>query len=231
MHTLDAVEVDGVELTYRVWGHREAPPVLLLAGLGADGTDWLGIAPELARTRRVYALDLRGHGASDWPGDYALERLRDDVAGFLAALGLPRVSVVGHSYGGVVGYLLAQRYPGLVERLVIEDAPPLVPQDPPLEVPPRPEGRLAFDWAVKTQFIEQRNAPDPRWVEDMAAITAPTLVIGGGPDSPMPQELLADMAERILDCRLITIDAGHLVHEKRPEEFLAVVRPFLEAGE
>ncbi|MGO4423620.1 alpha/beta fold hydrolase, partial [Streptomyces sp. MCAF7] len=162
MHTLDAVEVDGIELAYRVWGEREAPPVLLLAGLGADGVDWLGIAPELARTRRVYALDLRGHGASDWPGDYALERVSDDIVGFLAALGLPRVSVVGHSYGGVVGYLLAQRHPDLVERLVIEDAPPLWPQDPPVEVPERPAGRLVFDWAVKTQFTEQRNAPDPR---------------------------------------------------------------------
>ncbi|MGO4751291.1 alpha/beta fold hydrolase [Streptomyces sp. 2MCAF27] len=231
MHTLDAVEVDGIELAYRVWGEREAPPVLLLAGLGADGVDWLGIAPELARTRRVYALDLRGHGASDWPGDYALERVSDDIVGFLAALGLPRVSVVGHSYGGVVGYLLAQRHPDLVERLVIEDAPPLWPQDPPVEVPERPAGRLVFDWAVKTQFTEQRNAPDPRWIEGLSAITAPTLLIGGGPDSHIPQELLADMAKRIPDCRLVTIDAGHLVHETRPDEFLAEVRPFLEAGE
>ncbi|MEU5028132.1 alpha/beta fold hydrolase [Streptomyces milbemycinicus] len=229
MHTLDTVEVDGIELAYRVWGEREAPPVLLLAGLGGDGVDWLRIAPELARTRRVYALDLRGHGASDWPGDYALERMSDDIVGFLAALGLPRVSVVGHSYGGVVGYLLAQRHPDLVERLVIEDAPPLWPQDPPLEVPERPKGRLAFDWAVKTQFTEQRNAPDPRWIEGLSAITAPTLLIGGGPDSHIPQELLADMAKRIPDCRLVTIDAGHLVHETRPEEFLAEVRPFLEA--
>ncbi|MDT0542741.1 MULTISPECIES: alpha/beta hydrolase [Streptomyces] len=231
MHTLDTVEVAGIELAYRVWGERAAPPVLLLAGLGGDGADWLGIAPELARTRCVYALDLRGHGASDWPGDYALERVSDDVAGFLGALGLTRASVVGHSYGGVVGYLLAQRHPALVERLVIEDAPPLWPQDPPLEVPERPEGRQAFDWAVKTQFTEQRNAPDPRWIDGLSAITAPTLLIGGGPDSHIPQELLADMAERIPDCRLVTIDAGHLVHETRPGEFLAEVRPFLEAGE
>jgi pimeloyl-ACP methyl ester carboxylesterase len=229
MHTLDTVEVDGIELAYRVWGEREAPPVLLLAGLGADGVDWLGIASQLASSLRVYALDLRGHGASDWPGDYALEQLRDDVAGFLAALGLARASVVGHSYGGVVAYLLAQRHPGLVTRLVIEDAPPLWPQDPPLEVPERPEGRMAFDWAVKTQFTEQRNAPDPRWIEGLSAITAPTLLIGGGPDSHIPQELLVDMAERIPDCRLVTIDAGHLVHETHPEEFLAEVRPFLEA--
>ncbi|MET7937366.1 alpha/beta hydrolase [Streptomyces sp. NPDC005322] len=229
MHTLDTVEVDGVELAYRVWGTAGDPPVLLLHGLGEGGVDWLTVAPRLAPGRRVYALDLRGHGASDWPGEYALELLRDEVAGFLAALGLPSVTLIGHSYGGVVAYLLAQRYPPLVDRLVIEDAPPLLPQDPPLAVPPRPQGRMAFDWAVKTQFTEQRNAPDPRWTEDLAAITAPTLVIGGGPTSHIPQELLAEMAERIPDCRLVTIDAGHLVHERCPEEFLTAVEVFLAA--
>ncbi|MFI0779906.1 alpha/beta fold hydrolase [Streptomyces sp. NPDC021212] len=230
MHTLDSVEVDGVELTYRVWGTAGDPPVLLLHGLGEGGVDWLAIAPHLAAGRRVYALDLRGHGSSDWPGDYALERQRDEVAGFLGALGLDRVTLIGHSYGGVVAYLFAQRFPGRVERLVIEDAPPLLPQDPPLEVPPRPAGRLVFDWAVKTQFTEQRNAPDPRWTEELAAITAPTLVIGGGPSSHIPQELLAELADRIPDCRLVTIDAGHLVHQTRPAEFLAAIGGFLEGA-
>ncbi len=228
MHTLDSVEVDGVELTYRVWGAAGDPPVLLLHGLGEDGVDWLAIAPRLAPGRRVYALDLRGHGSSDWPGEYALELLRDEVAGFLAAVGLERVTLIGHSYGGVVAYLVAQRFPHLTERLVIEDAPLLLPQDPPLEVPPRPAGRMAFDWAVKTQFTEQRNAPDPGWTEGLSAITAPTLVIGGGPASHIPQELLADLAARIPDCRLVTIDAGHCVHQNRPEEFLEALGAFLE---
>ncbi|MEU8828374.1 alpha/beta hydrolase [Streptomyces sp. NPDC048636] len=228
MHTLDSVEVDGIELAYRVWGLAGDPPVLLLHGLGEGGVDWLTVAPRLATGRRVYALDMRGHGTSDWPGDYALETVRDEVAGFLAVLGLDAVTVIGHSYGGVVGCLLAQRHPRLVERLVLEDAPPLLPQDPPLPVPPRPEGRLVFDWAMKTQFTEARNAPDPGWTEGLSGITAPTLVIGGGPASHIPQRLLADMAERIPDCRLVTIDAGHLVHQRCPDEFLAAVEAFLE---
>jgi pimeloyl-ACP methyl ester carboxylesterase len=58
----------------------------------------------------------------------------------------------------------------------------------------------------------------------------PTLVIAGGPTSGVPQDRVAALAERIPDARLVTVDAGHLVHENRPEEFLALVEPFLAAG-
>ncbi|MEV7712904.1 alpha/beta hydrolase, partial [Streptomyces sp. NPDC088270] len=58
------------------------------------------------------------------------------------------------------------------------------------------------------------------------AITAPTLVIGGGPTSQIAQESLVWLAGRIPDGRYVTIDAGHLVHTERPDEFLAEVRAF-----
>jgi pimeloyl-ACP methyl ester carboxylesterase len=75
----------------------------------------------------------------------------------------------------------------------------------------------------------QRNAPDPVWWDHMERITMPTLVIGGGPTSPIPQEQLALLVSVIPDARLVTVGGGHLVHEARPEEFLAAVLPFLEA--
>ena len=77
----------------------------------------------------------------------------------------------------------------------------------------------------------QRNAPDPVWWDHMGRITMPTLVIGGGAISPIPQEEVAAVAGRVPGARLVTVDAGHLVHETRPEEFLAVVEPFLTQGD
>ncbi|MFH8371063.1 alpha/beta fold hydrolase [Streptomyces sp. NPDC018031] len=229
MSDLAAVRVDGVRLAYRTWGTAGGgTPVLLLHCLGADGADWAAVAPALATGRQVIALDLRGHGASDRPGEYAPERVRDDVIGFAEALGLDRTVLIGHSYGGVIAYLVAQARPALVTKLVVEDAPVLLPQDPPLAVPEPPEGPLTLDWGVKTRFTEARNAPDPRWAEDLAAVTAPTLVIAGGPASHIAQPEVAELAARVPDGRLITIDAGHLVHERRPEEFLAAVREFLD---
>lgn len=59
-------------------------------------------------------------------------------------------------------------------------------------------------------------------------MTAPTLVIAGGEDSHIPQAHLAELAERLPDARLVTVEgAGHLVHEERPGEFLAAVISFL----
>ena len=73
--------------------------------------------------------------------------------------------------------------------------------------------------------------PGPMWWDHMGRITMPTLVIAGGPTSGVPQDRVAVLAERIPDARLVTVDAGHLVHESRPEEFLALVEAFLVGEE
>lgn len=231
---MDTVKANGITLAYRTWGPEGAPPVLLLHCRGADGADWTPIAERLGagpRPRRVYAPDLRGHGRSDWPGRYGLEDMRDDVRDFLAALGIARTDVVAHSLGGLVACLLAQRAPDLVRRLVLEDVPAPLPLDPPRPPAQRPEGDLPFDWAMIRATDGQRNAPDPVWWDHMGRITMPTLVIGGGAISPIPQEEVAAVAGRVPGARLVTVDAGHLVHETRPEEFLAVVEPFLTRGD
>ena len=226
MSELLTLQVGAVRLAYRVWGDPDAAPMVLLHGLSSDGADWETVVPGLAATYRLYAPDLRGHGQSDWPGEYRLDQQRDDIAAFVKELGLAGATLVGHSYGGLVASLVAQRHPELVGRLVIEDSPLLLPRNPP-EVPERPAGTLGWDWAVSAQYALQRNVPDPAWVAGLAAISAPTLVIAGGAASHIPQELLAGLADRIPGSRLVTIEAGHLVHKTCPEEFLAAVREFL----
>ncbi|MER7518468.1 alpha/beta hydrolase [Streptomyces sp. NPDC126499] len=220
------VTVGGVRLAYRVTGPEDAPPVVLVHGRGGDGTDWSVIAAELSADRRVYAPDLRGHGLSDRPGGYGFDDFRDEIGGFLKALGLTGATVVAHSMGGAAAYLLAQRQPALIGRLVLEDAPVFFPLDPPRGPAEPPDGPLAFDWAVIAATDAQLNEPDPAWRDDLPAITAPTLLVGGGATSHLPQEHLAWMAGRLPDARLVTIDTGHLVHETRPAEFLAALREF-----
>ncbi|MGW2816391.1 alpha/beta fold hydrolase [Streptomyces sp. NPDC001415] len=220
------VTVGGVRLAHRVRGAESAPPVVLVHGRGGDSRDWAEIAGRLAATRRVYAVDLRGHGLSDWPGDYSFEAFRDDLRGFLTALGLVGADVVGHSMGGAAAALLAEDEPGLIGRLVLEESPPFFPLDPPRGHVERPEGRLGFDWPVVPATNAQLNDPDPSWRGRFAAISVPTLVVAGGPASEIDQKKLAWMASRIPDARLVTIEAGHLVHNDRPAEFLDALGEF-----
>ncbi len=220
---------DGTELAYRVWGRESAPPVVLVHGRCGSGQDWADIAEALAADHRVYALDLSGHGLSDWPGDYSFEGYRDELAGFLRELGLQGAAVIGHSMGGVAACLLAQSEPALIGRLVLEEAPllpPLDPPRPPAERPDEPLGGLGFDWLVVPSIDAQLNAPDPAWRERLADLTTPTLVVAGGPSSPFDQAELARTAQRVPGARCVTIDAGHLVHQTRPAAFLAALKEF-----
>ena len=200
--------------------------MVLLHALGEQATSWNLVTPRLAPLFRVVNLDLRGHGGSDWPGTYSFELMRDDVIAVLDALGLHDVVLVGHSMGGTVAYLVAQAQPERIKRLVIEDAPPPFPRTRP--VPERPEGALPFDWAVVPAIIEQVNDPTRRWWTHLPDITAPTLLVGGGPTSHIPQDLLVEVSELVPDCTLITIPAGHNVHETEPDEFFKAVLTWLQ---
>ena len=222
-----SVRVNGIRLAYRRFGAPQSPPMVLLHGLGETSAGWDKIASVLAAHHAVFALDLRGHGGSDRTDTYSLSAMRDDVIGFLALLHLTPVTMMGHSMGAIIAYLVAEEWPNAISRLVLEDPLPPLPADPPRPIPDRPAGPLEFDWAAVEALNPERNAPPRLWWDRLAEITAPTLVLGGGPASHIPQPDLAAFAERLPDARLRTIPAGHFIHRDQPEEFLAEVSAFL----
>jgi pimeloyl-ACP methyl ester carboxylesterase len=83
------------------------------------------VIPALAEHYRVLAVDLRGFGWSDiaWEG-FDKETMADDVANVMGALDIDRARIVGHDWGGWIGYVLAIRRPELVERLIALSIPP-----------------------------------------------------------------------------------------------------------
>lgn len=105
------------------------PAVILLHGFPEFWYSWRHQITALAEAGfSAAAPDLRGYNLSDKPSGldaYRLEHLVSDVAAVAASTGQPRVHVVGHDWGGVIAWTFASRYPELVDRLVIMNAPHL----------------------------------------------------------------------------------------------------------
>lgn len=110
-----------------IHGHRRAfvragsgPALLLLHGLGCDHTTWAPVLAQLAERYTVIAPDLLGHGQSDKPrGDYSLGGYANGMRDLLTILGVDKVTVVGHSFGGGVAMQFAYQFPERTERLVL----------------------------------------------------------------------------------------------------------------
>lgn len=117
------ITANGIRLHYVTQG--EGPLVLLLHGFPEFWYSWRHQIPVLAEAGYcVVAPDLRGYNESEKPRwGYDLRTLARDVAALIVALGYERAIVMGHDWGGVIAWQVAMRYPELVERLVIMNAP------------------------------------------------------------------------------------------------------------
>ncbi len=126
---------DGLQVRYErrgsLGGQKADLPVLVLHGWGADLAAVEPIIGELASATEVVALDLPGFGESEPPGEpWDADRYAEFVVGFLDALGLGRVHLVGHSNGGRVAICIATTRPERVGRLLLCDAAGLRPRRP-----------------------------------------------------------------------------------------------------
>jgi pimeloyl-ACP methyl ester carboxylesterase len=217
---------DGVEIAYWDEGDRAAAPMVLLHATGESSETWRALVPYFVEEHRLIGVDLRGHGASGRPGEYSLELMSNDVLSVLDQLALRQATLVGHSLGGVVALLVAASRPDVVVRLVLEDACPPYARD--ATVPDRPPGEMSFGWDLVAPLRAELNDPSRRFWPRLKDITAPTLVIGGGPQSPVPQHLLAEVVSTVPDADLTTIAVGHMIHDEALDQFVDVLRRWLD---
>src|SRR6516165_2553278 len=130
-HLRPVRDVIAPSLQFRtIHGHRRAfriagsgPVILMLHGVGDNSTTWGTVHAKLAQRFTVIAPDLLGHGESDKPrADYTLAAFANGVRDLLIALGVDRVTLVGHSLGGGIAMQFAYQYPQFVERVVLVSA-------------------------------------------------------------------------------------------------------------
>ena len=118
------VTVNGLKMHYRVRGRRGAPPLLLLHGIMGNAWEWDTAIDRLTERFRVYALEQRGHGRTDWTPPFVAPQMGEDAAGFVRALDLWNVTLVGHSMGGLAGAFAVNGHPRRFARLVMLDIGP-----------------------------------------------------------------------------------------------------------
>lgn len=117
------VEAGGLKLHYLDYGTEGRPPMLCVHG-GAAHAHWFDfVAPGFNANYHVRALDLRGHGDSQWadPPVYSFDRYASDLAEVVEKLDLRDFVLVGHSMGGMVSLVYSATHPGRVAKLVLVD--------------------------------------------------------------------------------------------------------------
>jgi pimeloyl-ACP methyl ester carboxylesterase len=128
---------EGVRLAHFEAGPTtpQSPPLVLINGWTGDHGIFTPQIAHFARSRRVVAINLRGHGASDAPEqEYTMAGFADDIAWQCSQLGLEKPVVIGHSLGGAITLELCGRHPDLASGMVMIDSiimpPPALREHP-----------------------------------------------------------------------------------------------------
>ena len=117
--------VDGLRLHYTEWGNPTAPTIVMLHGLNVQCHTWDPIARAIADQYHVIAMDMRGHGESDWSKmGYRVSSMAHDVHGLISQLGKGPIHLVGHSAGVRVAIAVAGERPETIRSLALSDAGP-----------------------------------------------------------------------------------------------------------
>ena len=157
------VTVNGLRLHYLEWEAATKPAMILLHGIARHAHTFDHITPDFARDYHVLAVDMRGHGDSDWSpqGAYLVEDYVKDLEGLVRQLGLRRVTLLGNSTGGRVVQVFSGMHPDLVDHLIVEDVGPERPQDI-ADAFARQVRQDADGWASEDELFAQLVARNQR---------------------------------------------------------------------
>ena len=250
------VNVNGMQMYYEVSGLGE--PLIVLHGAYMNIPSMGAIIPTLARTHKVYAVELQGHGRTtdiDRPITYT--NLADDVAAFMDAVGLQKADVFGYSMGAVTGLQLAIRHPAKVNRLVMASGAydaegwqpafkTMIPQMSVEMLPPVLEKEYRKLAANPNGFRELARklialeSEPMAWEADVKAMKTPVLIIAGDADVATLEHMVAmfrllgggvmgDMGKPLSASRLAILPAtSHTAVITQVNLLHAIIEPFLK---
>lgn len=183
------ITIEGARIRVRDEGPRGAPPILLIHGYTFSLESWDAWAADLARDHRVIRFDLAGHGLSGSVprGDYGTAARVRQLGKLMDKLGLARATIAGNSFGGLVAWNFAARYPRRIDRLILVDSAAFSINgvtEKPVAVPPAMRAYLldpqpaAVAWSASNIFAHPERLTPARLdqMRTMIARNGPALV-------------------------------------------------------
>ena len=236
--------VNGIRMSYAVYGKGRGSPILLIHGGMGSADVWGFEVPILAKAHEVIVADSRGHGRStrtDAPFTYHL--MAEDYVALLDALKIERTALVGWSDGGIIGLDIALNHPERLTKLFAQAAnvspDGLLPQ--PRFSLQQPDGnrdetdyrRLSAtpdDFPAFRAAIAKLWATEPRYSEaELKSIGVPTLIALGDHDEAVSRAHSEYIARTIPGARFLLLkDVGHKALYQDPVGYCAAVLAFLE---
>jgi pimeloyl-ACP methyl ester carboxylesterase len=193
------IDVNGMKMYYEVTG--EGDPIIVLHGAYMNIPSMGEIIPMLAKTHKVYALELQGHGrTTDIDRPITYPNLADDVAAFMDEVGLKKADMFGYSMGAEAGLQLVIRYPEKVNKLIAASVAYDIEGWQPEFKAAIPQ--MTVEMIVEMPFAEdyRKLAPNPdgfpalveklialekepmAWEADVKTLKIPVLIIAGDAD-------------------------------------------------
>ncbi|WP_170415487.1 alpha/beta fold hydrolase [Ruegeria atlantica] len=238
-------DVNGISMYFATFGDADNTPILMIHGGLAHADIWSAQVADLSADYRVIVADTRGHGRSTNDGsDYSIELLATDYLALLDTLDVSKVHLVGWSDGANIGYEISKTAP---ERLASHFAHAgnvtLAGVDPSVEtnevfggyvnmmagdyvkMSPTPDGFEGFVGGIsKMWFADKADG-----LQQVEAVTVPTLVVQSEHDEAILAEHSAAIANAIPDAKLMTLkDVSHFAMFQDPAGYTAEIRDWLE---
>jgi pimeloyl-ACP methyl ester carboxylesterase len=153
------IVANGLRIHYLDWGSPGKQPLILLHGIARGAHNFDHLAPRFVGDYHVIAVDMRGHGDSEWhpAGEYLVEDYTSDVVALIEQLALRNVVLWGNSTGGRVAQMIAGLHTSRVSAVIVEDVGP----ERPAAISNRRAGRMAEEengWASTDELFTKTKA-------------------------------------------------------------------------
>lgn len=226
--------VNGIDMYYRVVG--KGSPILLIHGGLSDQHVWDAQLPILAQHHTVIVADSRGQGRSTRTNEpLTYELMADDYVALLDYLKIDKVDLVGWSDGGIIGLIMAMRYPDRLKS-VFAQAANVSPEGSTGYALARAEGKPVPElrhYESIDKEIHALWANEPNYsADDLSKINVRTAIVIGDRDTAITREHTEFIAHHIPGASLIILpDSGHGVPAENPRLYAHAVLKFIAGDE